>query len=82
MKQCTYNVTLRSIRATNVTVKSNKFYIFQKSVFVALGTQREMRMRHIVIRGPSGSTIFFHIISQKTRFLKKKKKLPNIKCVF
>ena len=52
--------------------KSNKYYIFQKCLFVALGAQREMRKRHIVIRGLSGSTIFFRIISQKTRVLKNK----------
>jgi hypothetical protein len=32
-------------------------------VFVALGIQHAIRMRHIVICGPSGSTTFFHIIS-------------------
>jgi hypothetical protein len=31
-------------------------------MFVALGIQREMRMRHIVICGMSGSTTIFHII--------------------
>jgi len=31
-------------------------------VFLTLGTQREMRMRRIVISGLSGSTIFFHIL--------------------
>jgi hypothetical protein len=33
-------------------------------VIVALGIQYAMRMRHIVICGVSGSSIFFYIISQ------------------
>jgi len=32
-------------------------------VFVALGIQHAMRMRHIVICGLPGSTIFYNIIS-------------------
>jgi hypothetical protein len=49
-----------------------------KSVFVVLGAQLVMRTCHIVVGGPSSSTIFFHIFSQKVRF----KKILNIKCVF
>jgi hypothetical protein len=33
------------------------------SMFVALGIQNELRMRHIVVCSLSGYTIFFHIIS-------------------
>jgi len=43
-------------------------------VFVALGIEHAMRMRHIVIGGLPVSTKFFHIISQKARFSKRKKK--------
>jgi len=32
-------------------------------VFVALGIQHAMRMRHIIICGLSGSTVFFYIMS-------------------
>ena len=39
-----------------------------------------MHMHQIVICGLSGSASFFHIISQTTRF--RKKKLLNIKCVY
>jgi len=47
-------------------------------VFAALGIQHATRMRHIVIHGLSGSTIFFHIISQTTQF-SRGEKLQDIK---
>jgi len=50
-------------------------------VFVALGIQHAMHMRRIIIDGQSGSTTFFHIISQKAR-LSEEKKILNTKCVF
>jgi hypothetical protein len=49
-------------------------------VFIALGIQHAMRMRHVVICGLPRSTTFFRIIST-ARFSKKKKKLPNTKRV-
>jgi len=36
---------------------------YSEYVLVALGILPAMRMRHTVIRGLPGSTIFFHIIS-------------------
>jgi hypothetical protein len=40
------------------------------SVFVELGIQHKLRMRHIVICDVPGSTTFFYIISKTTRFSK------------
>ena len=40
-------------------------------LFVALGIQHAMRMRHSVICGLPSFTKFFHIISKKTRFSEK-----------
>ena len=46
--QCTYNVILICFRATTVTVEEKISITYCESVFVALGTQPEMRMRYIV----------------------------------
>jgi len=48
--------------------KSNEYYTTWVCVFVALGIQHAMHMRHIVIRGLPRSTIFYHIISYTERF--------------
>ena len=41
-------------------------------MFVALGIQHAMRIRHIVICGLSDSTILFRIISKRPDFRKEK----------
>jgi hypothetical protein len=40
-------------------------------VFVDLGNQHAMRMRHIAMYGLPGFTVFCHIISQMVQFLKR-----------
>jgi len=50
-------------------------------VFIALGNQHAMRMRHIVIRGLPGCTVFFYIISLTARILEKNK-LLYVECLF
>jgi len=51
------------VRATIVVVEKQWVLRIPVCVFVALGIQHAMRMRHIVICGLSESTIFSHIIS-------------------
>jgi len=66
--QCTYNVTLRRVRVTIVVVeKQSVLHILCVCVCVCvcvcrvdLGIQHAMRMRHIVICGLPGFTIFYH----------------------
>ena len=53
--------------------------IYSDCEFVVLVIQHAMRMRHIVISGLSGSTVFFHFLINCSIL---EKKLLNIKYIF
>jgi len=53
-----YNTEGRSVQAITIT--------YSEYVSVALGIQPAMRMRHIVICGLPGPTVFFHINTLRT----------------
>jgi len=65
-RQCTYNVTLRRVRATIVAVaKQYAIYIVCVCVCVCVCVALVIRhvLRHIVICCLPRSTVFFHLIS-------------------
>jgi len=74
-----YNITLRSVRATIVAIKGNKYYIFWVCVCslrypACYAHAPYCHLWHVC------SAIFSHIIPLTERF--SKKNLWNIKCVF
>jgi len=64
---CTYNVTLRRVRATIVVVDRQRVCVCV-CVSVVLVARHGKRMRRIVICGPSSSTVIVHIITYAARF--------------
>jgi len=63
-RQYMYNVTLRGgVRSSFVARGKETCITYCGCVFVVLGIQREMPVRHIFIYGLPGFTVFFHLIS-------------------
>jgi hypothetical protein len=60
-RQCTYNVTFRSVRVTIFAVENQEMCV----CVLALVIQHAKRMRHIILSSVAclTLTIFFHIIS-------------------
>jgi len=78
-RQNKYTVTWRRVRATIVAAEKQWVLHIPKvcvCVFIALGTQRKMRMRHIAICGLSDCYIFLHYLTN-VKIKKKKKKIEH-----
>ena len=69
-RQCTYdNVEART--CNHCCSREAIRITYSADVFVALGIQPAMRMRHIVFCCLSGFTVYFHIILKRHDFRKK-----------
>ena len=68
-----YNVTLRRICLTSCRVKAACITFSKRVGCLSYPVCKAHAPYYIVICGMSGSTVVFHIISQKTQFSKEKK---------
>ena len=60
-RQCTYERNIEARLCNHCCSGKAVSVTYSDCVFVALGVHHAMRMRHIVISGLPGSTIFFHV---------------------
>ena len=80
-RQCTYNVTLRCVRAIIVVVEIHITY--SECIFVTLCIQHAMRMRRIILSSVAClARPYFFPLSHKRLCFQKKKEPWNLICVF
>jgi len=80
-RQCTYSVALRRIRAF-IDAVEKKIITYSECVFVALGIQYAVRIRHIVICRMTGSNIFSTLCRKRQDFRKRENKFIGHKMCF
>ena len=70
--QCTCKRNTQARSCNHFSRRKATSIIYSKCVSVDLGTQREMSMRHVFIRGLTGSIIFLFTLSPKRQDFRNK----------